>query len=508
MHAVTEPPFDPDYDQPRNTPPQDMAAEQAVLGALIQTPGIAPQLRLELKPGDFFRPHHETIYDACQQLLEQGTPLDPITLVAHLNARGHIQRVGGAPYIHTLIAACPNPATWDYYAHAVRHQARLRGLDTLAIKIKQAAQSAPSPEHIDQLLGDTLQAVEHEALRFGPTMRKPSSWGALDLTTVLQGGEIDPPPCKLERNDGQFLIYDGAVHTLSGEPGSGKSWITLLACLQEMRHGNKVTFLDFEDRASRVVGRLLGLGATPAQIRDRFRYVRPNAPLDAAIRPDLDAAIEGASLVVIDGVTEVMTLQGLDPNANSDVAIFYGLVPRYIANHGHAVIMIDHVVKDGERQGRWAIGGQHKLAGIDGVAYLVKAVEQFGRGKVGHARITVSKDRPGYVEEIALGRSVAELWLDARNVNVLLCDLKPPTANAKDDAGNLRPTHLMEKVSRWLEITPGANTNQIHDMKFGKKQYVTAALSTLIREGFVEPSEGTNRQRFHHVATPYREDES
>ena len=265
--------------------------------------------------------------------------------------------------------------------------------------------------------------------------------------------------------------------------------------------------IDFEDRASRVVGRLLALGATPDAIRDRFHYIRPHSPIDAATSATLVTLVSGSTLVILDGVTEAMTLHGYDLHSNADIASFYHLLPRTLADAGPAVGMIDHVVKDSEKQGRWAIGGQHKLAGIDGVAYLVKAIEEFGRGKLGHARITVSKDRPGYVEEIALGRTVAELWLDARNDDYVKAELKAPESIVDDSTGQLRPTHLMEKVSRFIEITPGCLARTITETNLGRKQYVRTALANLIREGYVEVETGPHRAQFHRSIRPYREAE-
>ena len=521
LHPV-EPPFDPEYDGGRPTngrdqtfaAPHDNTAEQAVLGALLTNPELATELATHLDADDFWQPAHATIWTAIHHLnTVDGVPPDPVTLAAHLTAhnspgrRTDLDRVGGAPYLHTLMQACPAPAQAPAYANIVRDHARLRAYADTGRRITQLATTA-SLDTLDTYLGEALQTLDDAAVRFGPRQAGHSPWAPLDLEAVLRGEEVDPPPCLLARTDGNYLLYQGAVHTLSGEPGSGKTWVTLIAAVQELAQANTVTMIDFEDRASRVVGRLLALGATPPQIRDHFRYIRPRTGIDTTSRTDLDNATRGSSLVILDGVTEAMTLHGLDLNANADVATFYDLLPRHIADHsGAAVVMIDHVVKDGEKQGRWALGGQHKLAGIDGVAYLVKAIEPFGRGKKGHARVTVSKDRPGYVEEIALGRTVAEFHLDATDVNILRHSLDAPAALPTDQAGNMRPTHLMEKVSRYVEITPGVNKNQLLDGITGKATYVRRALDRLIQEGYIEVARGPNSTHLHRSINPFREDE-
>jgi replicative DNA helicase len=83
-------------------PPQDTDAEQSVLGSmLISKDAIADVLEVA-KAQDFYKPAHETIFDAVTDLYSRGEPADPVTVAAELQRRGELQRVGGAPYLHTL----------------------------------------------------------------------------------------------------------------------------------------------------------------------------------------------------------------------------------------------------------------------------------------------------------------------------------------------------------------------------------------------------------------------
>lgn len=502
-----EPPYDPDYDQ--RTPPANNAAEQAVLGALLTAPHLAADLEHHLDPDDFYKPAHEQIWTAIHAVAHaDGVEPDVITVAAHLQRTGELTRIGGAPYLHTLMQACPIPGQAPHYAQLVRDTARLRRLQDTATRFQQIVTTA-RPDDLETAFTRAYEQLDEAAARLGPTTPSTStnSWAPLDLDPVLAGGEVDPPPAMLARTDGKYLLYDHAVHSISGEPTSGKTWFALLASVQQLAAGHTVAMIDFEDRASRVVGRLLALGAHPDAVRERFRYVRPHAALDAAGRDALSPAVRGATLVILDGVTEAMTLHGLDLNANGDVAAFLELLPRWIADQGPAVLMIDHVVKDTEKQGRWSIGGQHKLAGIDGVSYNIKAIEQFGRGKVGHARITAGKDRAGHVEEYLLGRTAGELWLDATNDTCLKAEIRPPQDAPTDQAGNMRPTHLMERVSRWLELQPGASRTQIENGVSGKVTYVRRAIDRLVQEGHVEVSPGPRNTQQHRVTHPFREDQ-
>jgi hypothetical protein len=512
-----EPPFDPWEDtQPRTPPRQDdptgiqtaaRDAELALLGHLLANPETAHKHLEVLDPADLAQPRHETIWHTLQAIADTDQLPDHPTVVAHLaQTKDALRLVGGHEYLLALRDHDPGIPQTEAWATTIRQAADARRLRSHLVGML-ARLDTTSLDEIPHTLADLSDLADHAATNFGGTKTGPTQWAPLNLEEVLAGGEVDPPPAMLARDDGKFLLYDQAVHTISGEPGSGKTWLTLVACVQQLELGNPVCMLDFEDRASRVVGRLLALGARPEQVRELFRYVRPHTALDPAAGRDLDRAVHDCSLVILDGVTEAMTLHGFDLNANPDAARFYELLPRRIADQGPAVAMIDHVVKDTEKQGRWAIGAQHKLAGIDGVAYTVKAIEPFGRGKVGHARVSAGKDRAGHVEEILLGRTAAELWLDATNDLILKATLRAPTSIVRDDNGAMRPTRLMERVSRWLELQPNASRTAIEEGVTGKTAYVRKALEALIHESYVETEQGPRNTTHHRVITPYREDD-
>jgi hypothetical protein len=82
------------------------------------------------------------------------------------------------------------------------------------------------------------------------------------------------------------------------------------------------------------------------------------------------------------------------------------MVPRALAREGLAVLLLDHVAKDREARGRTAIGAQHKLAGVD-VCYMLDIVQRFGKNLSGLSRLTVTKDRPGYIRAASAGRKLA-----------------------------------------------------------------------------------------------------
>ena len=119
------------------TPPQDVIAEQSVLGGMLLSKDAISDVVEILRERDFYRPAHELIYDAIVDLYGRGEPADPVTVAAELTKRGDLVRAGGAPYLHTLISSVPTAANAGYYAKIIRERAIMRRLVEAGTKIVQ-----------------------------------------------------------------------------------------------------------------------------------------------------------------------------------------------------------------------------------------------------------------------------------------------------------------------------------------------------------------------------------
>ncbi|MEJ7629650.1 MAG: replicative DNA helicase [Nocardioidaceae bacterium] len=127
---------------PGRVPPQDEEAEQSVLGAMLLSKDAIADVVEVVRGSDFYRPAHELIYDAVLDLYGRGEPVDAITVSAELTRAGDLARVGGAPYVHTLVAGVPVAANAGYYAGIVREKAILRRLVDAGTKIVQIGYAA------------------------------------------------------------------------------------------------------------------------------------------------------------------------------------------------------------------------------------------------------------------------------------------------------------------------------------------------------------------------------
>ena len=109
-------------------PPQDVGAEQSVLGGMLLSKDAIGDVNEAVRGHDFYRPAHELIFDAVVDLYSRGEPADAITVADELSKRGDLQRAGGQAYLHDLIQSVPTAANAGYYAQIVAERAVLRRL--------------------------------------------------------------------------------------------------------------------------------------------------------------------------------------------------------------------------------------------------------------------------------------------------------------------------------------------------------------------------------------------
>lgn len=321
--------------------------------------------------------------------------------------------------------------------------------------------------------------------------RRP--WQPVDLTAVLDGSWQPPEAAVGRRSDGVGLFYPGKSHTIASESEAGKTWLALSACIDELTAGRHVLYLDFEDDEGTLVRRLLALQIAPKVIAAQFHYLRPHEALGGGINhDDLRSVLSGSkpTLCVLDGVTEAMTLHGMDPLNNKDVAAFGRMLPRAIAEAGPAVVCLDHVVKSSENRGRYAMGGVHKLNGLDGAAFVLENRKPFGVGLTGVTSVRLAKDRPGQLRKHGLPGKEGLVWfadlrLTSHAEGFLEVEVAPPEARVNEP---FRPTALMAEICRVLEEHGPLSAAKIEALVKGKATTIRQARLLLQVEKYVTDS--------------------
>lgn len=269
------------------------------------------------------------------------------------------------------------------------------------------------------------------------------SWKRKNIADLFDEEQEEPAVGAWELEDGApggSLFYAGKVNEIHGPSESGKSMVLLAVAAQEIRAGRDVAMIDYEDDGKSIVGRLRWVfGLTRDLIEQHFHYFNPETPLGEEGLEELKQAA-GASLFIIDAVTEAMSVEGLDGRNENEVAAWYNMLPKRIASWGPAVVVVDHTPIDAPHR---QIGSQHKKSGITGVSYTAEPVFPFTRGGKGMLRLRVAKDRPGGVRAAALpGKDGQQHWRGDFVIDGTLTPSSPQVTLRGVTPGNTGPSQV------------------------------------------------------------------
>jgi replicative DNA helicase len=209
-------------------PPQDVHAEQSVLGSMLLSKDAIADAVEVLRGVDFYRPAHESIYEAILDLYGRGEPADAVTVADELTKRGALARVGGGAFLHQLISSVPTAANAGYYAHIVAERAVLRRLVEAGTRIVQLgyAQSGGDVEDIVNAAQAEVYSVSDK--RGGEDYTKLGD--ILELTVdeieVASGksGEMTGVPTGFTDLDALTNgLHPGQMIVLAARPAMGKA---------------------------------------------------------------------------------------------------------------------------------------------------------------------------------------------------------------------------------------------------------------------------------------------
>jgi len=484
-------------------PPHDLQAEAQLLGVMLLDEAAAATGLAGCAPEDFYRVSHAHVAAALAAVVERGEAADSHAVSAELRRAGLLDGLSagdsqGPAVIVSLMAAAAMRYQVGGLASTVARYARARAM------IAKAGSLADAGYSVDLEQGAAVAAEVVEDL--GLTDLGASTWAPIDVATVIDNGLESSQPTILLRSDGTALLYPGKVHALNAPPEAAKTLLALHACAERINAGEHVLYVDFEDDAQGILERLAALGVERDAAAERFHYIRPDEPFGGVARAQLLNLVRlyRPTLAILDGVAEAMAMNNWSENDNSDVAAFLTALPRLLEREGCCVVLIDHLVKDAENQGRYARGAGHKLAGLSGSAYKLEVTRAFGRGTTGSVRMVVTKDRPGWVRRGAVGPRVADVEFTSSTTGdtITVKVLAPDTAPA-----SFRPTYLMESVSRCLEGSPDPlSVNAVLATTSGNRSARITALKCLVDEGYVERST-SGQAHLHRSARPFRESE-
>jgi hypothetical protein len=315
-------------------------------------------------------------------------------------------------------------------------------------------------------------------------------------------------PEYLRLSNGTALLYPGKDSYLYAETESGKSWMVALLVAQCIDDGAPVLVVDFEEGDELEFGtRLVALGVTEEKMSDlsALRYLMVDAPCAAEILAEADDM--GALVVINEGMSVAYDVFGLQIKDNDSATAFrrHLVKPHLVA--GRAVLTTDHVVKDRDSRGRYAIGGVMKLNAASGGAFLLVNIEGLALGRRGVSNLYVTKDRPGAVKRHAVHagdkfdpqvKRVGTLVVDDSRtfVNYLDVMILPPAGVDIEEPGQVDLVDvIMATVDRIAAAGRDVNIRAIRAERIGRHSAVEEEIERLVTAGHLIESRGPHGSR-------------
>jgi hypothetical protein len=304
------------------------------------------------------------------------------------------------------------------------------------------------------------------------------SWRPINLA------ELEERPSVRPTLGDAGIAYPGKRHVFSGPQESAKTLAAYALGLEVIRGGGRVAVIDFEMGRWEARDRLRDLGATPLEL-GRIIYLDPDGPATGerierlvALKPEL---------VIVDAAAGAYNVQGLDDNKRGDVERFGSMYVTPFWKAGIATLVLDHVVKNVEGRGKYAIGSERKVGATE-VHLGFEVVTPIKRGSSGVYKIITHKDRGGFLKR---GR-LADLHLESDpETHAISWEFRE--AEAVDEEIGFLPTRLMQNVSTWLERNQHDQPHSQRDVRgavTGRAEYVADAIKGLVKLGYATASTG------------------
>jgi len=243
-------------------PPQNLEAEESVLGAMLLSPAAVGTVSEILAASDFYRESHAKFFRAALALWGKGEPVDAITLANELDERSELEGVGGQARVAELAALVPSTSNVEHYARIVKEMATLRGLVRVGQEITRLGQERPGE------VTDLVDRAEQIVFELGQ-QRITSDFAHIEtllkesferITQLYEAGvEITGIPSGFRELDLLTSGFQpGNLVILAARPSMGKSALGLcMAANLGVRHEIPVALFTLEMSKSEVTQRMM-----------------------------------------------------------------------------------------------------------------------------------------------------------------------------------------------------------------------------------------------------------
>ncbi|MDZ7800463.1 MAG: replicative DNA helicase [Trueperaceae bacterium] len=316
----------------RRTPPQNLEAEQSVLGSILLDNEMYATLEGTLRPEHFYKESHRKVFRAIERLFKRSEPMDLVTLTEELRQSGELEDVGNVPYLIGLAEGVPTAAYAESYARIVVEKAVLRDLISASGEIMQAAYEQASP------LADVLDAAERTIFELS-TARRRHGFGSMNELVAETFAHINelftnPDPVSGLRTGFKELdqmtagLQNSSLNVLAARPSMGKTALALSMALNAaLREDRTVGLFSLEMSGVQLVTRMLC-----SEARVDMSRVRNGQLTDRDFQRLADTAGRMSEARIF-----------VDDNADLNVMELRSRARRLMAEHDLGLIIVDYL---------------------------------------------------------------------------------------------------------------------------------------------------------------------
>ena len=247
-------------------PPQDVHAEQSVLGGMLLSKDAIADCVEALRGTDFYRPAHELIYDAILDLYGRGEPADAITVADELTKRGDLGRIGGPAYLHDLISSVPTAANAGHYAEIVAERATLRRLVDAGTRIVQMGygQGGDVEDIVNAAQAEVYAVADKRGGEDYHLLRDllEPTYDEIEAAGGATGEMAGVPTGFAELDELTNGLHPGQMIVIAARPAVGKSTLALdFARAAAIKHQQATVIFSLEMSRSEITMRLISAEA-------------------------------------------------------------------------------------------------------------------------------------------------------------------------------------------------------------------------------------------------------
>jgi len=312
--------------------PQNIEAEQAVLGAIIIEGSIISQVPDILTPDDFYETRNQVLFRCLINMYNQDIHIDISTVYEELKSQGLLEQTGDFLYLSHLTEIVVSTANVMYFAKKVKKTSERRKLWEKSERLNQAVLNDADDEVIMKLQNAISEIISFSGFQLDKLSLQPSDLENIPRYDLIEG-----------------FLPKGSLILLSGKYGAGKSVLSLSVAKRLLERGESVVYID-ADMPLQVVDERLDKSGLKSRLGTDFFYPHRskfNMKIGDKVWHQFLWSMKGKRhhVIILDNLKDLMPAK-MNINLDSDIMFVMNEV-KTLRDFGHTVLLLHHWGKDG-----------------------------------------------------------------------------------------------------------------------------------------------------------------